>query len=113
VSESVTVEGATLRAGQQVLVFLTAANRDPLVFARPNSVDLRRSPNPQLAFGCGRHVCLGQHVARTVVRIAPTAFIRRFPDATTDPSRRRYDDRFAVRVPSSLAVRVGSPSSPG
>jgi cytochrome P450 len=106
VTEAVTLDGTTLRAGQQVLVFLAAANRDPAVFRRPDHVDLERAPNPHLGFGYGRHVCLGQHIARAVVRIATTAFMRRFPDALADPSRRRYEDRFAVRVPSSVPVRV-------
>jgi cytochrome P450 len=106
VTETVTMEGTTLRAGQQVLVFLAAANRDPAVFRRPDHLDLQRAPNPHLGFGYGRHVCLGQHVARAVVRIATSAFIRRFPDALTDGAGQRYEDRFAVRVPSSVPVRV-------
>lgn len=57
--------GASIRAGDKVVVYYGAANRDPSVFASPDRFDLQRSPNPHLAFGGGgAHMCLGAHFAR-------------------------------------------------
>jgi cytochrome P450 family 142 subfamily A polypeptide 1 len=44
-----------------------SANRDEAVFADPFTFDIRRSPNPQIAFGFGTHLCVGTHVARTTL----------------------------------------------
>ncbi|MFT3765615.1 MAG: cytochrome P450 [Minicystis sp.] len=63
-SEEVTVDGTTLPAGANVMVLLTAANRDPAQFARPDEFDLERRPNKHLAFGLGAHACLGASVGR-------------------------------------------------
>ncbi len=53
-----------IRAGDKVVVWYGAANRDPAVFADPHQLNLRRDPNPHLAFGDGPHFCLGTHLAR-------------------------------------------------
>jgi cytochrome P450 len=58
------LEGHTVRAGERVVVFFPAANRDPAVFSRAQHLDLARAPNPHLAFGEGPHGCFGAHVAR-------------------------------------------------
>lgn len=53
-----------VRAGDKVVIWFGAANRDPSVFADPHGLDLTRSPNPHVAFGHGPHFCLGAHLAR-------------------------------------------------
>ena len=53
-----------VRAGDKVVIWFGAANRDPAVFADPHRLDLRREPNPHVAFGVGPHFCLGAHLAR-------------------------------------------------
>jgi cytochrome P450 len=60
--------GVAIRAGQKVVVSFTSANRDGAVFADPDRLDLRRRPNPHLAFGHGPHFCLGAHLARVQMR---------------------------------------------
>jgi cytochrome P450 len=56
--------GQRVRAGDKVVVWYGAANRDPLVFDDPHALDLARDPNPHVAFGVGPHFCLGAHLAR-------------------------------------------------
>ena len=46
-----------------------SANRDEAVWADPFDFRIDRKDNPQLAFGYGVHVCLGQHLARMEMRI--------------------------------------------
>jgi cytochrome P450 len=56
--------GAKIKAGDKVVMYFGAANRDPSVFDRPDVLDLSRPENPHIAFGTGPHGCLGQHIAR-------------------------------------------------
>ena len=53
-----------IKAGDKVVMYFGAANRDPDQFERPDVLDLARDPNEHIAFGGGPHVCLGQHLAR-------------------------------------------------
>ncbi|WP_292923933.1 cytochrome P450, partial [Novosphingobium sp. SCN 63-17] len=46
-----------------------SGNRDETVFDTPFDFRLDRGTNPQIAFGYGVHVCLGQHLARMEMRI--------------------------------------------
>jgi len=60
--------GVKIRAGDKVVVWFSSANRDPAVFADPDTFDPARSPNEHLAFGHGPHFCLGAHLARVQMR---------------------------------------------
>jgi len=53
-----------IRAGDKVVMWFGAANRDPQVFVDPHRLDLERNPNPQISFGNGPHFCLGANLAR-------------------------------------------------
>jgi len=56
----VEIAGMQIEAGELVVVYLGAANRDPSVFPDPHHFDIER-PNAgkHLAFSGGRHFCLG------------------------------------------------------
>lgn len=56
--------GVEIRKGQQALVVVGAANRDPARFADPDRLDLTRSGPASLAFGNGPHYCVGAGLAR-------------------------------------------------
>jgi cytochrome P450 len=60
--------GQRIAEGDKVVVSFASANRDETVFDDPDTFDLRRQPNPHLAFGHGPHFCLGAHLARVQVR---------------------------------------------
>jgi cytochrome P450 len=94
-----------LRAGDTVLIGLGAANRDPEVFSDPEVLDLRRDPNPHVAFGLGTHVCPGAQLSRFEGRAAIPALLRRFPTMALAeaPTRRptavlRGLERLPVRI---------------
>jgi cholest-4-en-3-one 26-monooxygenase len=58
------LHGRAIREGDIVAMFYPSANRDEEVFEHPNRFDIRREPNPHLAFGIGEHYCLGANLAR-------------------------------------------------
>jgi cytochrome P450 family 142 subfamily A polypeptide 1 len=61
------VGGQPIRRGDRIVMLYPSANRDEAVFADPFTFDIRRSPNPQIAFGYGTHLCVGTNVARTTL----------------------------------------------
>ena len=63
------IGGQTIRAGDWLMLNYQSANRDEAVWADPFDFRIDRKDNPQLAFGYGVHVCLGQHLARMEMRI--------------------------------------------
>ncbi len=64
-----------IAAGDKVTLWWASANRDDDVFAEPFRFDLRRDPNPHLAFGHGTHFCLGAALARLEMRLLFTALL--------------------------------------
>ncbi|MDT5124363.1 MAG: hypothetical protein QOH54_7 [Mycobacterium sp.] len=77
--EDVELDGHVITAGETVAVSIQAANRDPLRFANPDVLDIRRHEGGHLGFGFGAHLCLGQHLARVEMRVAFPALLSRFP----------------------------------
>jgi hypothetical protein len=60
----VEVAGVKLGAGEKVLLFLAAANRDARRWEDPARFDITRRATGHLAFGVGIHGCVGMAVAR-------------------------------------------------
>jgi cytochrome P450 len=61
--------GQRIAAGDKVVLYFVSANRDEGVFRDPDSLDLRRRPNPHLAFGVGPHYCVGSHIAHLEAQV--------------------------------------------
>jgi cytochrome P450 len=81
--------GAVLAQGSTVVCSMAAANRDADAFQRAEEMEPGRTPNPHLAFGAGRHSCLGQPLARTEMQTVLGVLLRRLPtlDLAVDPAR--------------------------
>ena len=58
-----------VHAGDRVILLYPSANRDEAVFEDPYTFDIRRNPNPHVAFGFGTHFCLGGSLARLELRM--------------------------------------------
>jgi cholest-4-en-3-one 26-monooxygenase len=84
VTTDVELLGQHLREGDQVMLFYPSANRDEDVFDRPDELDVRRDPNPQVAFGFGPHYCLGASLARLELRVMLREVLARMPDLALD-----------------------------
>lgn len=105
------VAGTPVRAGETVIIYLAAANRDPAVFAEPDRFDVTRAnAGRHLAFSGGRHFCLGAALARAEGEVGLRTFFDRFPDARPAGPGARRDTR-VLRGWSALPVRLGATRS--
>ena len=111
VTRDVELGGQQLRAGDRVGLFYPSANRDKNAFANPFRFDIRRSPNPHIAFGGGGpHFCLGASFARAELQVMFGALLRRFDviEITDDATWMSAGPAAAVGVGvQSLPVRLG------
>ena len=100
--------GVRIRAGDKVVVWFSAANRDPGVFADPDAFDPGRSPNEHLSFGHGPHFCLGAHLARVQMRAMFSAVLDLLGDVEPGGPIVRLRSNFQNGV-KSLPVRWRPP----
>jgi len=102
------IGGQPVRAGDRVLLAYPSANRDEDVFDEPFRFDIRRDPNPHLAFGQGTHFCVGANLARLELRLLFASLTQRWRDlrVVTPPdiepnifagAVRRFDLAFTLR----------------
>ena len=71
--------GVTLEEGELLNIRFGAANRDEAQFSEPDRIDLqRKKAGSHLAFGMGRHVCVGAALARQEIISAFQALTRRY-----------------------------------
>jgi cytochrome P450 len=77
--QDIELGGIIVKKGESVMVSLAAPNRDPERFDHPDELDLTRDAIGHVAFGHGRHMCIGQHLARLELRIGLEALMQRFP----------------------------------
>ena len=100
------LNGARIRAGDQVTVSIAGANRDPAVFAEPDRFDVRR-PNAgrHLAFAHGPHFCIGAHLARLEARIAIETLLDLLPRLRLDLRYPSAPRGLVFRKPPELRVR--------
>lgn len=104
-TEDTELGGASIKAGDKVAMYYTAANRDPAVFENPHAFDIHRSPNPHLSFGIAEHFCLGVHLARLEGRVFFEELLATFPviERTGEVKRTRSNLNNALKA---LPVRL-------
>jgi cytochrome P450 len=104
-TKDVELARSRIRAGDLVIVSLTAANRDPAVYPDPDRFELERpEARTHVAFAQGPHACIGLHLARLETRVALEVALDRWPglrlaDGATPPTG------VIFRKPRSLPVR--------
>jgi cytochrome P450 len=99
------VVGCPVKAGDEIMLVLGAANRDPAAFAEPHRLDVTRDAKRHVAFGGGIHHCLGAALARMEGQIAFGALLDRFPrlELAGTPTRR---PTFTLRGLETLPVAL-------
>ena len=76
----VELSGVRIPAGDLVVVYFAAANRDPVEFPNPDEFRLDRDLRNHVAFGTGIHYCLGAPLARAEAKVSLNAFLDRFSE---------------------------------
>ena len=77
--------GVKISAGDKVVMWYIAANRDPRAFDEPWRFDIERTPNDHVGFGGGGpHYCLGTSLAKMEIRLTFREIARRMPDIHLD-----------------------------
>ncbi|MGH3557532.1 MAG: cytochrome P450 [Mycobacterium sp.] len=78
--KDIEIAGEVIRAGEGIIIDLAPANWDANAFAEPERLYLHRSGAGQhVAFGYGRHQCVGQQLARAELQIVYHTLLRRIP----------------------------------
>lgn len=78
VTESTTLNGADLSAGERLVLLYAVANRDPAQFEDPQQFcPTRINPRQHVAFGIGPHYCAGATLARAEIHVLLKALIKR------------------------------------
>jgi cytochrome P450 len=98
--------GRVLARGERVYAMVSAANRDPRQFERPDFLDLGRSPNRHLTFGFGIHFCLGAPLARLEGQVCFAALLERFPGLARGAGEPQWLDAMVMRGLTRLPLRL-------
>lgn len=106
VKEDTELGGKKIAAGERVFAMLVSANRDEDIFEIPHSFNIRRNPNPHMAFGKGNHFCMGTPLARIEGKIALDAIVERYDSITLDEdmSKVPWINSMVTRGPVRLPV---------
>jgi cytochrome P450 len=93
------LNGHPLRAGDDVVLFYTSANRDETVFGDPDRFDITRAPNPHVGFGGGGpHFCLGASLARKEMTVLFRELYTRLPEIRSVGSAEFVPSNFDHRI---------------
>jgi cytochrome P450 family 142 subfamily A polypeptide 1 len=99
--EDVEIGGSQVKAGDQLVLMYSSANRDPEHFEAPEELDVTRNPNHHISFGFGTHFCLGSSLARLEIRVFFEEFLQR-----VDEIRVREDS--IVEMPNAFVYGLKS-----
>jgi cytochrome P450 len=104
-SRPVTLSGVDLPAGAPLLLMLAGTGSDPSAFENPQSFcPGRANARKHLAFGHGRHFCLGAGLARLEGEVVLRTVARGFPDLRPSSEPPEMLGLLSFRAP--LSVRV-------
>ncbi len=105
-TEDVEIRGVRIARGETVHCLLGAANRDPAHFADPDRFDPERhNARDHLAFGAGRHFCLGASLARIEAEQALRRVFAGLPGLRLDANRPAQPYGHEFRTPPTVWVR--------
>jgi len=102
--EEIEIGGKTLTKGQQAVIVLAAANRDPVQFADSDTFDITRKDNVHIAFSHGIHYCLGAPLARAEAQIVIKTLLHRMPNLRLATEELEWRETVTIRGLKALPV---------
>lgn len=103
------VSGVEIARGDAILAPVAAGNTDPDVFANPRRFDCRRANSQKhIAFGVGKHFCLGGLLSKAWMRAVFDVVLERLPGLTlaVAPDQIVYRSHPLITIFEALPVRV-------
>ena len=102
------VGGVPVKRGEDIVVLIGGANRDPERFEDPDGLDVGREGNSQISFGRGVHACIGAPLARLEARIAIEALLERFSSIRLAGPPPRFRPSIVLRGLETLPVAASA-----
>jgi len=93
----VVIDGVTVPQGVSLVCATGSANRDESRYTDADEWDLDRHEPGHIAFGTGRHQCLGMHLARMELRVGLGALLARLEGL-------RFSDGAAPGAPGGVRI---------
>jgi cytochrome P450 len=98
--------GKSIRPGDEVVLVIGSANRDPLRFPEPDELRLDRSAVRHSGFGAGIHYCLGANLARTEAEVGLAALLKIMPEMSRADEPVCYGNDIIFHGPIRVPLRV-------
>nr|WP_042197990.1 cytochrome P450 [Kibdelosporangium sp. MJ126-NF4] len=100
------IGGRLIRAGEGIVAVKSTANRDAGAFPDPDALDVGRDARHHLAFGHGRHLCLGAPLARVELQVVYGTLYRRIPtlELATPLEKLEFDENAIFYTVRELPV---------
>ena len=103
--------GVQIKAGDKVVMWHVAANRDPRVFDDPWTFDIERTPNDHIGFGGGGpHYCLGANLAKMEISLMFREIADRLPDIRSAGAPDHLRSNFVGGIKSLPVAFTPTPS---
>ncbi len=102
--EDMEIGGAMMKKGQQSILLIASANRDAAQFPDPDTFDITREDNQNIAFSYGIHFCVGAPLARVEGQIALETMARRVKDMKLLVDEPEYKENIVLRGLAALPV---------
>jgi cytochrome P450 len=106
--ETLEIGGKTIKANSVVLLVLASANRDPRAFPQADQFLIGRKGKRHLAFGLGRHACIGGGLVTMKFRAFFQAFLDRWDKVELAQPELEWTARAGHRWPAALALKISA-----
>lgn len=103
--QDVEIAGVRILAGEQVRMFVGAANFDENVFDDPDTFLIERKPNRHVAFNVGKHFCIGAKLARLETQLVLEALARRLPGIELGDRPAEWAPSISMRSLATLPIK--------
>jgi cytochrome P450 len=98
------LHGVQIAVGDNIYLALDSANHDPDAFVDPDRFWIERPPTDKrsLAFGQGKHFCLGARLVSLALEVALETLIERLPDLNIDTDQLKWEKTWVFKGLESL-----------